>query len=107
MRDKKDFITISSLCTQHLLNQGHQLIDIIPILSSAAASIDNVATGTHNGSIIIHEQMNKDNTLALLPSRHLWKYNKRHIQQNTIQTQKSMQPKSYKCSVWCHSISTK
>ena len=49
--DETNFQNITTQFIQCLVNRGHQLKDIIPILTSVAASIDNRASRTHNRSI--------------------------------------------------------
>ena len=52
--DKTDFQNITTQFIPRLVNRGHQLEDILPTITSAAATIDNKASGTHNRSITNH-----------------------------------------------------
>ncbi len=80
--DKTDFLNITTLFIKCLINHGHQLTDIAPILASAAASIDNRASGTYNRSITNHAQATQDDTLYIHGCHHphgiLW-YHIRNI----------------------------
>jgi len=77
--NKKDFINITSLFIQRLVNQGHQINDIVKTLMSAAASIDNAATGTYNRSLSNQERSNNDNTLYIH-----WRYHPHDVSKHTI-----------------------
>jgi hypothetical protein len=72
--NKKDFINITLLFIQRLVNQGHQIRDIVKTIMSAAASFDNAATGTYNQSISNQERPNNDNTLYIH-----WRYHPYNI----------------------------
>jgi len=77
--NKNDFINITSLFIQRLVNRGHQINDIVKTLMSAAASIDNAATGTYNSSLSNKERSNNDNTLYIH-----WRYHPQDISKHTI-----------------------
>jgi len=63
--DKMDFQNITTQFIRCLVNRGHQLEDILPTITSAAASLDYKASGTHNRSITNHTQSSQDYTLYI------------------------------------------
>ena len=77
--DETNFQNITTQFIQCLVNRGHQLKDIIPILTSVAASIDNRASGTHNRSITNHTQESQDDTLYIHWCHHPHGLSRHHI----------------------------
>jgi hypothetical protein len=96
--NKKDFINITSLFIQRLVNRGHQINDIVKTIMSAAASINNAATGTYNQSISNQECSNNDNTLYIH-----WRYHPYHILNIQLGTSIMLHSKEQTDSLICES----
>jgi hypothetical protein len=71
--DETDFIKITTNFILRLLQRGHQLNQILPILHTAAANIDNINTRKKLTT------MNSDDTLFIH-----WRYHPADINKNTI-----------------------
>ena len=86
--DKRDFIEITIQFILRLLKRGHQLDDIIPLLKTAAANIDN--RNTHSKT----DDPNADNTLYIHWKYHPGDIGNRHIREiynNTLRNNDGFQ----------------
>jgi len=77
--NKTDFQKITTQFIQRLLDRGHKLEDILPIITSAAAAIDNRASGTHNRSITNHTPSSQDDILYIH-----WRHHPHGLQRQQI-----------------------
>jgi hypothetical protein len=71
----KDFIHITQLFIQWLMQRGHQIEDIIPILRSAAASLDNIQGDRRS----LQQRVPSEDTLYIH-----WQYHPLDINKNSI-----------------------
>jgi hypothetical protein len=72
---KKDFIHITQLFIQRLRQRGHRIEDIIPILRSAAANIDN----TQGNRRLLEQKVNPDDIIYLH-----WRFHPLDIKKSVI-----------------------
>jgi len=71
----EDFIHITQLFIQRLIQRGHHIEDIIPIIRSAAASIDNIQGDRRS----LQEMVSSEDTLYIH-----WQYHPLDIKKNSI-----------------------